>query len=474
MLHTLRQRLIFSHMLPLLVVVPLMGVALIYTLEKEVLLDNLSRELEAQAVLLTEVADDYTSIWYDPFLAQVFVDRFSPSLTARVMLLTPDGRLLATNEPLDARQLGTPAEFSGWAHVQEGTVIVHTVYSRQQHTEVIQVLVPVVGRRGEILGVVRLSRELTTIYEWFLRLRHVIAGVLAVALALGIIAASSLALNIERPLLQVTQAIQQLAGGRKLTPIAEQGPDQVRLLVRAFNSLVERLRSLEQARQQLLANLVHELRRPLGALYSAVEALRGGAEEEPELRQELLTGIEGEVERLQRLLADLAGLHDQVLGTLELDYRSITLSTWLGHVLAPWCKAAEEKNLHWSTHLPTDLPDLEADPDRLAQVVGNLLSNAIKFTPRGGSISVQAGTTGDKVWILVADSGPGIAAEDQDRIFSPFYRGGKNTRFPQGMGLGLTIARDLVMAHGGRLDVDSHPGQGSRFTIYLPLTAHGL
>lgn len=474
MLRTLRQRLIFSHVLPLLIVVPLMGVILIYALEKEVLLDNFSRELEAQAVLFTEVANDYIGIWYDPLLAQAFVDRFSPSLTARVMLLTPDGRLLATNEPLDVLQLGVPFDFSGWAEIRGGTVIVHTVYSRQQHAEVIQVLVPVLGQRGEILGVVRLSRELTTVYEWFLRLRYVIVAVLAAGLVLGTVAALSLALSIERPLLQVTQAIQQLAGGHKLRPLAEQGSAEIRLLVRAFNILVDRLHSLEQARRQLLANLVHELRRPLGALFSATEALLSGAEEQPNLRQELLEGIKGEVERLQRLLADLAGLHEQVLGALELEYQPVALPTWLGHVLAPWREAAEDKGLLWDAHIPADLPTLEADPDRLAQALGNLLSNAIKFTPRGKQVFVEAGAGEDEAWIRVVDTGPGIPAEDQDRIFSPFYRGEKATRFPQGMGLGLTIAHDLVTAHEGWLEVDSAPGQGSRFTIHLPLTPRKL
>ena len=119
--------------------------------------------------------------------------------------------------------------------------------------------------------------------------------------------------------------------------------------------------------------------------------------------------------------------------------------------------------------LSQPLPVVEIDPDRLAQVLGNLISNAIKYTPAGGTVSVSAGSDHAKVWILVADTGPGIAKDEQEQIFEPFYRSNRDRRFPQGMGLGLTIANDLVAAHGGRLVVTSESDQGSRFTVWLPL-----
>ncbi len=104
-------------------------------------------------------------------------------------------------------------------------------------------------------------------------------------------------------------------------------------------------------------------------------------------------------------------------------------------------------------------------------MVGNLLSNAIKYTPAGGRVAVTAGVDDLDVWLCVADNGPGIASEEQQRVFEAFYRSERDRRFPQGLGLGLTIARDLVLAHGGRLELDSQPGRGSRFTLYLPLSS---
>jgi signal transduction histidine kinase len=241
------------------------------------------------------------------------------------------------------------------------------------------------------------------------------------------------------------------------------------LLLQAFNTLVERLRTLEQNRRQLLANLVHEIGRPLGALHSAVQALMGGADEDTSLRQELLAGMDEELGRLRHLLDDLARLHDQVLGTLELHRQPVALGDWLPRLLAPRGAAARDKGLHWEVVIPADLPTLEIDRDRLGQAVGNLVSNATKYTPPKGTVSISAGVENGQVWIRVSDTGPGIAPKEQVHIFTPFYRGRSARRFPQGMGVGLSIARNLAIAHGGRIEVKSAPGQGSDFTLWIPV-----
>lgn len=468
MLSTLRRRLILSHVLPLLVVIPLMGIALVYVLETQVLLPALARELSGQAVLVAELVTDQPSLWNNPAQAQAFVARVGSHLMARVILLDSRGRLLAASDPADVGRLGQPLELPDLASVLAGQTNVRIAYSQHLQAEVVDVLVPVLGPGQQVLGVVRLTHRLASVYEQFLRLRYLITGVLIVGLLLGAALGWLLALNLARPLRQVTQAVYQLASGEQLTALPEQGPAEIRLLLRSVNTLVESLRTLEQARRQLLANLVHELGRPLGALRSAIQALQGGADQDLALRQELLVGMDEELGRLKHLLDDLARLHDQVVGTLELDRRPIALSTWLPHVLAPWQAAAQEKGLHWEVTVPADLPTLELDSDRLAQALGNLLSNAVKYTPPGGTVSIDAGVQDAAAWIRVSDTGPGIPPEEQSRIFTSFYRGRQARRFPQGMGLGLTIVRDLVVAHGGRLEVESTPGLGSHFTIWLP------
>jgi signal transduction histidine kinase len=304
-------------------------------------------------------------------------------------------------------------------------------------------------------------------------MRWFIIGAVAVELLLGVVIGLALALNLGRSLRSVTDAIYNVASGRRWETLPERDPAEIRMLLRAFNSLIERLRLLEESRRHLLANLVHELGRPLGAVQSALQALLGGAGEDPGLRRELLEGMAGQVDRLRPLLDSLTDLHGQVLGTWELNVQPVALSDWLPRAVTPWRQAAHDKGLHWQMDISPSLPVLEIDAGRLAQVLGNLLSNAIKYTPQG-TVSVRARAVDQGVAITVSDTGIGIAPSEEEHIFEPFYRSSRDKRFPQGMGLGLSIARDLVRAHGGRLEVESEPGQGSRFTIWLsPSTPPG-
>ena len=249
----------------------------------------------------------------------------------------------------------------------------------------------------------------------------------------------------------------------------ERGPEEIRVLQQAFNVLMKRLRALQESRRQLLANMVHELSTPLGALSSGVQALQEGADEDITLRRELLRGMNAELSRLEHLLQELTHLYDQVLGHVNLDRRAIALGEWFSGILPTWREAAQKKALRWQSSIPSQLPTVQADPERLAQILGNLLSNAIKYTDKGGTVTIAASPENERVRISVMDTGVGIAPDELDKIFTPFYRGRHAGRFPEGMGLGLPIARELAVAQGGRLEVESTPGKGSCFTMWLPV-----
>jgi len=214
--------------------------------------------------------------------------------------------------------------------------------------------------------------------------------------------------------------------------------------------------------------MVHELGRPLGAFLSAIQALRSGASEQRELREELYQGMEGEVVVLQHLLDDLAHL-DQDSGKVELHRQGVYPSTWLPVVIRTWIEEASQKGLELTSQIPLDLPAISVDPEKIAQSIGNLISNAIRYTPSGGKVTVSAAVEDDLFKLSVRDTGPGIAEEEQERIFQQFYRGKAARRFSDGMGLGLTIARDIVRAHSGEITLVSTKGVGSTFTIQLPL-----
>jgi two-component system, OmpR family, sensor histidine kinase BaeS len=468
MFRTLRSRLILSHILPLLIIVPLIGIALIYLLEVRILLPTLTNELTQQAQLLVALTHDQPGIWANPDQAQALVARMPTPLNSRLMLLDHTGRLLASSDPQDVAILGQVLNHPDLGLVLGGTQLTHEDYAPRLQSEVADVFVPVTQTDGAVLGVVRLSYQLTGVYVRFAQLRWLIGGVLLAAVLLGAGLGYLLAVNLARPIRQMTEAVNQLASAQQPAPLPEPVPEEIGALAHSFNLLTERLRNLEAARRQLLANLVHELGRPLGALQSAAQALQSGADEDLTLRRELLTGMDDEIRRLRRLLDDLAAHYDQLLGPFELHRQSLQLNEWLLRVLVPWREAAQRKGLHWQLSLPTDDLSLVVDPDRLAQAIENLVSNAIKYTPAGGSISIAAEADRAGVSIVVQDTGTGIAPIDQARIFEPFFRGQAMRRFPQGMGLGLTIARDVVIAHGGQIDFSSAVGQGTRFTIWLP------
>lgn len=458
-----------------------MGFALIYLLETQVLIDNLSDEITGQAVLVTDMASQYPSIWIDHTQAKGYADRVGKIVNAQVMILDSTGKVIASSDISDSVQVGELRSLTGLTQAREGQIYTNTIYNQSLKTDVVDVFAPVVSPGGQVVGIIRLTYKLEAVIDRFIRLRYLIGVVLVGGLVLGASLGWMLALDMEKPLRRVTEAVSRVASGVPLEPVQEKGPIEMRQLSHSVNLLGERLQTLELSRKQLLANLVHEIGRPLGALRSAIQALLGGAQQDPKLRQELLLGIDKEISVLQRLLDDLSGLYGKLLGPLELDQQPVSLSDWIPAVIATWREAALNKKITWEVSVPNGLPVIQADPSRLSQALGNLLSNAIKYTPSGGEIYVAAGTgiinttnepDGSRepfAWIQVSDTGPGIQASQLEEIFKPFYRGNVSGRFPQGMGLGLTIARDLVAANGGKITVESKPGKGSKFTIWLPV-----
>jgi signal transduction histidine kinase len=472
-LNSLRNRLILSHILPLAVMIPVVGILLVYLLETQVLLPQLAVRLLGDARLLKEITRAEYELWGNPYFFEDMLSRVQLEPDVRVMFLSPDGHLLYSSDPGDVEHFGNTINAAGLASAAQGREVTLTNYSPMRLNNVlIDVLTPVIGYSGQVIGIVRVTYRLLSIYDLFSQFRELTVIVLVFGLLLGAVLGFVLAINIERPVRRVTRAIYDVARGVRTEKLAEQGPEEIRSLARAVNYMVERLESMERSRRQLLANLVHELGRPLGALRSAIHSLSKGAANDPQLLNELTSGMDEEAIRLQHVLEDLAHLHDQVVGTLELNLSPISLSEWLPRMLVPWQEAALEKQLRWQADIPVDLPTVQADPVRLSQIIGNLASNAIKYTPSGRSVSVTAGTEEQWAWIKVTDTGPGISPDEQEKVFVPFYRGDQSSRIKQGMGLGLSIARDLTTAHGGKLELRSTPGLGSSFIVWLP--ANGI
>ncbi len=264
------------------------------------------------------------------------------------------------------------------------------------------------------------------------------------------------------PLASIADATDRLADGAPDVRVDVAGPRPVRRLGRSFNTMAERLDRSRTDRQALLADVTHELRTPLQVIGGSVEAMLDGVHPRDDAH---LASILAETTVMNRLLDDLRTLSLAEAGALPLHREDIEVRRLLGEVAASHEAAARDGGLTLAV-APGAPIELDADPVRLREVLVNLVVNAIRHTPPGGSVSLGAGVDGDWVELTVVDTGEGIPPADLVRVFDRFH-GRADTG---GSGLGLTIARDLVAAHGGtiRAESDGIAGHGTTFRIRLP------
>lgn len=233
-------------------------------------------------------------------------------------------------------------------------------------------------------------------------------------------------------------------------------------------------RQLDRLRTNFVSDVSHELRTPLTAIKGFVETLQDGAADDPEARDRFLSTIAAETERLTRLTNDLLLLTRADAGRLELHLASADLAACVERAAAQLAPCAAEKRLVLTIEPPDEPPTVLADADRVHQVLVNLLHNALKFTPEGGRVVVSLGRAGEQASCTVSDTGPGVPADELPHLFERFYRADRSRARSgggDGAGLGLAIAKAIVEAHGGRMWVESEPGQGASFTFTLPLAA---
>lgn len=226
---------------------------------------------------------------------------------------------------------------------------------------------------------------------------------------------------------------------------------------------------LHRLQKEFVANVSHELRTPLGTLRSYLDTLLEGAEEDPELRRRFLRVMDGETERMTRLVNDLLVLSRLDSREEMLSLASLDLGFLVREVAEKFRRRCEEKELLLQVELEGGPFEVQGDGTRLEQVLTNLLTNAIDFTPPGGRITLSVRPDKEGVRVTVRDTGVGIPPEDLPRVFERFYRVDKaRSRQFGGTGLGLTIARELVEAHGGEMDISSEPGRGTEVWFRLP------
>jgi signal transduction histidine kinase len=490
---SLSARLILSFLAVILVA---MGIAtpLAWLAVERLYLDSQRDNLLAQAQLVAAALRNQSppSATPSPY-AQT--SNVLPGIHTRV--IDPQGAavidLFATGEPLqpgglalpqlaqNAAGLVTPQELVSRPEIAQAQLGQPTTAIRRVEVaggkRVLYAAAPVISDDGNVSQIVYLATPLPDT-QWSslpVAVRWQFIGAILISILLACLAGLLLSRRIAQPLEKLAQAAHAVAGGDlgQSVPV-DPGINELATLGSAFNSMTSSLQYADRAKTAFISDVSHELRTPLTVIKGTIETLEDGALDDIPGRGKLLTSMARETERLIKLVNDLLVLTRADAGALNLQRQRVEL----GELVRARCEHFERiaSQCQVSLRTVTSLSPGEqntfpvlADPDRLAQVLDNLLDNAIRYSPPGSEVIVTLALERGRFACQVSDTGPGIPAEHLPFIFERFYRANQaRGRKDGGSGLGLSIVRSLVLAHGGRIDASSTEGKGTSVTFWLP------
>lgn len=451
---SLRVRLTVLYSTLLGAILLLFGV-LVYVLVSALLLDQVDRTLKQTTVDIIKTAQ------IDPIGGMDIVELPGVELASSVyvQLWTRDGQLKMSSPGI--RQFSQSLDAPD---LNASRPVLHDVNVQGLHLRVLTVPLELGDRPA---GVLQAATNLSLVDAIRSTLLYVLLALMVLSIVFAAIASWVSIGRALSPLETVIETAEQITRADDLSRrIPYNGPagDEIGLLIGTFNHTLARLENLFTSQQRFIADVSHELRTPLTVIKGNADLVRKfGADNES------LDSIKDEADRLTRLVGDLLLLAQAESGKLPLKLRTVELDLLLTDLFQQMHVLAGEKVKLKLTDIDQAL--VNGDPDRLKQVFLNLISNAIYYTPQGGDVYLSLSKSGDMAKVIVRDTGPGIPAKDLPHIFDRFYRGEKSrTRSKSsGFGLGLSIAYWIVDSHGGRIEVDTHEGQGTTFCVYLPL-----
>jgi signal transduction histidine kinase len=475
MLHSLRFRLIFMFMLVVMVAVGTVALFASQATTDNLRVYNQAKDDQQVISMMLTAYNQHQS----PSALQKLAEQLAHSSQQRIILFDHQRRVLAdsdrklTGQVLSPEQgpdlsMGSPSSFSGGTSISlappgvtssllSSPLYISTDLSSQP---------PGHGIVTSLQGIATSTNtspeaSFLTAVNHALWLAILIAGLTALLLALVF------AHTILKPLHRLKTVARQMEQGDLSQRVSITNRDEVGALAHAFNSMADSLNRSEQLRRTLVSDVAHELRNPLMNIRGYLELLQDRVLEPT---PETLASLYEETSLLNRLVADLQDLSLAEAGQMHLTLRPIELADIVSQAVQIVQPHLAQKSLELHVHIPYDLPRVEADQERVAQVLRNLLSNAIRHTPGQGQICLTASRGVRTVKISVQDTGVGIAPAHLPYLFERFYRADSSrTRATGGTGLGLAIARQVVQAHGGQITVESQPGKGSCFTFTLPI-----
>ncbi len=322
---------------------------------------------------------------------------------------------------------------------------------------------------SDVIGVLLLVSPVQEIMQNLYQLQDQMVLIFAAIALTSLICAWVFSRVITRPIAGLNRGIQKMSKGDFSARVKVRGSGEMKQLARAFNSMSEKLETLDQSRNQFVSNASHELKTPLATMKIMIESLIYQPDMDKNLRTEFMTDINNEIDRLSAIVSDLLTLVQMDSQNVKLTRENLSIAQLIkenAHRLQP---IANQKGQKIVLQLQ-DSCDIYADKSKLNQVIYNLMENAVKYTQASGVIRVTLQRQGRNAIFRVSDNGPGIPKENLPHIFDRFYRVDKaRSREKGGTGLGLSIVHQLVLLHGGSINVESEEGRGATFIVELPL-----
>lgn len=425
--------------------------------------------------VLEDLKDD-ANFFADELTAQAIKDEDAQYLNKivrragqsyRVDILDTQGNILANSKGSSAERLQDLAqkEFKDIRVKGYGYVI----REEKAGPEYIYLAIPI-KQNNVLAGFVRISTPVAYIEKAIAKLQIYVVSIFVLAIAISFVISFILSRNISSPLVEMAEAAREVSSGnlRKKVRVKAR-PDEIGILVSAFNNMIEHLRGITEERKDILNNIAHELMTPITAIQGFAEILSDGKINDKKEIEDCLGVIQKESTYLEGLIEELRLLSKIDAMSMRYEFHPVDIAGIILDAEKSLSLKAKEKDMRVDNDFIKDLPLISVDYKAIRQVFVNLLDNAIKYSSPGKRILVSAGPAGKSVRVIVKDEGIGMRPQDKERIFERFYRVEDDSHREKGLGLGLAIVKEILSSHNAAVEVESRPYKGSQFIVTFPL-----
>lgn len=464
---SLRNRLIFFYLLIITVVMVTVSLVL-YNMLERYYLNHREQSLIHDGERFAMFLEGYLVSETDPVRMSDLAEWASGQTGARIIILDYEMTVVGDSNRLEGF-LGKPLDRPEIRAALEGKTNRSVQFSEQSQQWIMQVALPIGGMEDEPLGALFLSSSLQDIYDTLGQISSFLFfATVAAILAVGG-ASVLLARRVTRPLNLLTRASQQMAQGHLEQKIEIKGRDEIARLARQFNNMASKVDYMTRNLKSFAGNVSHELRTPLTTMSLLIKSLKEH-ELDQDQQKEFLDDLDKESERLINLVNSLLELTRLEHFKSKAEGKNYSIRDLLMDMIEQMAPAFSRAGLEFSYDVPQELPLLSGSPVQIRQALYNLIDNALKYTEPGGKVNIAAWVEPDRIGVKIQDTGKGIPPEARIFIFERFYRSEPaRDRNRGGAGLGLSIAKEIIHAHGGSIWVESMEGKGSTFYVTLPI-----